>query len=317
MKHSARNHGSKEVRLQPCRSQRRQRAIAILAAAFLLCNAAIPAHADPTPPDTVRRATHFLENATFGPTRQRDRRRASVRDRRLARSSVRVARERDARRARHQSGARAAVPQHGQRPRPTAPARHVRAQPDHRRLREQDRQRPRADSVGAAALTHTPSATIARCSRTSRLSPTMGKFLDMAYSRKASATTSRRTRTTRASCCSFSPIGLWDLNQDGSLRRDGNNEPIPTYTQTTIREVARALTGWTFPTQPGSARRSNSNPQYFVGRMEPRPNNHDTGAKTFFGATSSGRSVTSRRHARDARRRLRASRTCRRLWPRG
>ncbi len=115
------------------------------------------------------------------------------------------------------------------------------------------------------------------------LSPTMGKFLDMAYSKKASATTSANENYARELLQLFT-VGLWDLNQDGSLRRDGNNEPIPTYTQTTIREVARALTGWTFPTQPGSAPAS-SNPQYFVGRMEPRSNNHDSGAKTFFGTT--------------------------------
>ena len=43
------------------------RAIAILSALVLLCNAAPFARQAPTP-DVIRRAAHFLENATFGPT---------------------------------------------------------------------------------------------------------------------------------------------------------------------------------------------------------------------------------------------------------
>ncbi|MCA1584793.1 MAG: DUF1800 domain-containing protein, partial [Acidobacteria bacterium] len=115
------------------------------------------------------------------------------------------------------------------------------------------------------------------------LSPTMGKYLDLAYSKKASATSSPNENYPRELLQLFT-IGLWELNMDGSFKRDAQNQPIPTYDQTTIRELARAMTGWTFPTQPGSTP-SNSNPQYFAGQMEPRTQTHDTGAKTIFGAT--------------------------------
>ena len=111
------------------------------------------------------------------------------------------------------------------------------------------------------------------------LNPTMGKYLDMAYSRRATRTTSINENYAREVLQLFS-IGLWELNQDGTLRDGG----VPTYDQNTIRELARALTGWTFPTQPGQAP-SNNNPQYFVGEMEPRPEQHDSGAKTIFGVT--------------------------------
>lgn len=108
------------------------------------------------------------------------------------------------------------------------------------------------------------------------LSPSMGKYLDLAYSRKAGRTTSINENYAREMLQLFS-IGLYELNQDGTLRLSGG-QPIPTYTQDTIREFARALTGWTFPTQPGNSPGS-TNPPYFEGEMEPRPNNHDTGSK--------------------------------------
>jgi uncharacterized protein (DUF1800 family) len=110
------------------------------------------------------------------------------------------------------------------------------------------------------------------------LSPTMGKYLDMAYSRRATSTSSPNENYARELLQLFS-IGLWELNQDGTLRRDSLNQPIPSYTQATIAEFARALTGWTFPTMP-DATPSNSNPQYFVGEMLARVTTHDTGAKT-------------------------------------
>ncbi|MGE3473731.1 MAG: DUF1800 family protein [Vicinamibacterales bacterium] len=112
------------------------------------------------------------------------------------------------------------------------------------------------------------------------LSPSMGKYLDNVYNRKATATTSPNENYAREVLQLFS-IGLWELNTDGSLKLDGSNNPIPTYSQSTIAEFARALTGWTYPPKPG-ATSGNSNPEYFVGRLVPTSSasRHDTGAKT-------------------------------------
>ena len=110
------------------------------------------------------------------------------------------------------------------------------------------------------------------------LSPTMGKYLDLAYSRKASATTAPNENYPRELLQLFS-IGLWMLDADGAVRRDGQGQPIPTYTQADIQQMARALTGWTFPTAPGATPQT-SNPPYFVGEMEPRATSHDTASKT-------------------------------------
>lgn len=110
------------------------------------------------------------------------------------------------------------------------------------------------------------------------LSPAMGKYLDLANSVKATASTSPNENYARELMQLFS-IGLKKLNMDGSLQLDNQGQPIPTYDQHTLREIARALTGWTYPTQPGNTPQG-TNWEYFVGVMEPRPGNHDTGSKT-------------------------------------
>jgi Protein of unknown function (DUF1800) len=128
--------------------------------------------------------------------------------------------------------------------------------------------------------------------REATVSPTMGKYLDLAYSRRATSTSSPNENYARELLQLFS-IGVWDLNQDGTLKLDSAGQPIPSYSQNTIKEFARALTGWTFPTMPG-ATPSNSNPQYFVGEMLPRTTTHDSGAKTLFGGVvlPAGQSTT-------------------------
>lgn len=109
-------------------------------------------------------------------------------------------------------------------------------------------------------------------------SPTMGKYLDLANSMKATASTSPNENYAREVMQLFT-IGLKQLKQDGSLKLDGQGQPIPTYDQNSLREVARALTGLTYPTAPDKTPQSN-NWEYFVGLMEYRQANHDTGKKT-------------------------------------
>ena len=115
------------------------------------------------------------------------------------------------------------------------------------------------------------------------LSPTMGKYLDLANSKKSTTTTAPNENYARELMQLFT-IGLVQLNQDGSLKLDAQGRSIPTYDQTTIREVARALTGWTYPTRPG-ATTGQSNWEYFIGLLEPRPQYHDSGIKTLLNGT--------------------------------
>lgn len=111
------------------------------------------------------------------------------------------------------------------------------------------------------------------------LSPTMGKYLDNVFNRKATATASPNENYARELLQLFS-VGVWQLNNDGSQKLDGLGQAMPTYAQATIAEYARALTGWTYPTKPG-ATPSNSNPEYFEGEViqTPSASRHDSGAK--------------------------------------
>ena len=115
------------------------------------------------------------------------------------------------------------------------------------------------------------------------LSPTMGKYLDNVYNRKATATTSPNENYARELLQLFS-IGTWELNNDGSQRLDGGGNPIPAYSQATIANFARALTGWTYPPIP-PATGGQSNPENFVGELvptytsNPANNRHDTTSK--------------------------------------
>jgi hypothetical protein len=88
------------------------------------------------------------------------------------------------------------------------------------------------------------------------MSPSMGKYLDLANSVKPNLVTGANENYARELMQLFT-IGLWELNSDGSLLTDANG-PIPTYDQSTVRQVALALTGWTYPTAPGA------NPQSFI-----------------------------------------------------
>ncbi|HEX3554704.1 MAG TPA: DUF1800 family protein [Thermoanaerobaculia bacterium] len=79
------------------------------------------------------------------------------------------------------------------------------------------------------------------------LSPTMGKYLDMAGSSKSipSLGVNPNENYAREIQQLFS-IGLYELHPDGTLHLDGSNQPIPTYDQNEVIAFARAFSGWTF-----------------------------------------------------------------------
>ena len=78
------------------------------------------------------------------------------------------------------------------------------------------------------------------------LSPTMGDYLDMVRSTKINPNENYPREILQL----FS-IGLFMLNQDGTLQRDAQNNPIPTYTQETVNNFSKVFTGWTFCNNAG------------------------------------------------------------------
>lgn len=112
------------------------------------------------------------------------------------------------------------------------------------------------------------------------LSPTMGEYLDMRNNDKANPALGTRANENYArELMQLFTIGLFELNEDGTLKTDSSNNPIPTYDQTTIQNFAKVYTGWTYPTKPG-AKPEMHNPAYYVGPMVAYESNHDETAKT-------------------------------------
>lgn len=115
------------------------------------------------------------------------------------------------------------------------------------------------------------------------MSPQMGKYLDLANSNKPGSGSGANENFPRELLQLFG-IGINQLNLDGSLKLQ-NGQPIPTYTQTDVKQVALALTGWTYPTAAGAQPQANNWENFSQPKMETRPNNHDTSAKSFLGCS--------------------------------
>jgi uncharacterized protein (DUF1800 family) len=115
------------------------------------------------------------------------------------------------------------------------------------------------------------------------LSPAMGRYLNMANNNKGNAAknTSANENYAREMMQLFT-LGLTQLNPDGTPVLDQNKNPIPTYNQAVVTNMAKVLTGWTYPTAPNATPKTN-NPEYFFGPMFAVESEHDTSAKTIFG----------------------------------
>lgn len=118
------------------------------------------------------------------------------------------------------------------------------------------------------------------------LNPGMGNYLDMVRSTR----TNPNENYPREILQLFN-IGLFMLNQDGTLQRDGQNNPIPTYTQAEVNNFTKVFTGWTYCQQQSATCPSFLNgtlnykdPMILnVGVTTPtqtNPGNHDISAKT-------------------------------------
>lgn len=126
------------------------------------------------------------------------------------------------------------------------------------------------------------------------LSPWMGNYLDMVRNDGSPAAQARgvvpNENYARELLQLFS-IGLWELRNDGTLLLDAQGNPIPTYDQDDIVQLARALTGWAYPPLPGQTPTFGRGINY-IGSMVAiegplngtgATNYHDAGAKSVMG----------------------------------
>lgn len=111
------------------------------------------------------------------------------------------------------------------------------------------------------------------------LNPYMGDYLDMADSNK----TQPNENYARELMQLFS-IGTVLLNADGAPQTDSAGAPIATYSNADVKEVARALSGWTYARLNGAALTDNTNRDW-TQPMVIVASRYDTGAKTFLGRT--------------------------------
>jgi uncharacterized protein (DUF1800 family) len=115
------------------------------------------------------------------------------------------------------------------------------------------------------------------------LNPAMGRYLNMANNNKANPAKGTAANENYArELMQLFTLGLYQLNTDGSPMLGQNQVPVPTYDQSVVTNMAKVLTGWTYPTASG-ATAQHDNPAYFIGQMYAVEHNHDTSGKTIFG----------------------------------
>ncbi len=111
------------------------------------------------------------------------------------------------------------------------------------------------------------------------LSPMMGQYLDMANNERLDPRRGVPPNENFArEVLQLFSVGLVQLHPDGTLHRDAEGKPLPTYGPAEIAEFARAFTGWTYAARPG-VKPLRRNPGHFDGALVPVADMHDAGPK--------------------------------------
>jgi uncharacterized protein (DUF1800 family) len=114
------------------------------------------------------------------------------------------------------------------------------------------------------------------------LSPAMGGYLNMRGNRKEDPATGRRPDENYArEIMQLFTIGLYELNPDGTSKLDANGDPIETYTQDDVTQLARVFTGWDLDTSNAGT----DGPEMARRPMKHTAANFSTGDKFVLGVT--------------------------------
>jgi uncharacterized protein (DUF1800 family) len=117
------------------------------------------------------------------------------------------------------------------------------------------------------------------------LHPMMGVYLSMLGNQKPNAALNIRPDENYArELMQLFTVGLVQLDPDGTVKRDAQNQPLPTYDQSVIEGFAHVFTGWKWACAQGSPANCNFNSTRATGAnqilpMQAFPDQHDTGAK--------------------------------------
>ncbi|MBU1374601.1 MAG: DUF1800 domain-containing protein [Alphaproteobacteria bacterium] len=119
------------------------------------------------------------------------------------------------------------------------------------------------------------------------LHPMMGIYLTWLGNQKEDPATGRNPDENYArEVMQLMTVGLYQLNIDGTVRRDGAGQPIPTYTAADISGLAKVFTGYSYysPTPSNTTFRGGSKAaDATVRAMIPYAAFHSTSAKSFLG----------------------------------
>jgi len=133
------------------------------------------------------------------------------------------------------------------------------------------------------------------------LHPVMGRYLSHLGNQKANPALNQYPDENFArELMQLFTIGLWELNSDGTRRLNAGQEPIPTYSNTEITELARVFTGlWVAGQQWGQGGWQDAS---YAMPMVLHADRHDFGIKTLpGGSTIPARAPTQENAVRDVR----------------
>ena len=121
------------------------------------------------------------------------------------------------------------------------------------------------------------------------LHPAMGIYLSHVANRKSDPAANRFPDENFArEVMQLFSIGLFELNLDGSQKLDGQGQPIPTYTNSDITEMAKIFTGLTWAPEFSDEPVSFGDPTNWRDPMVMYEPEHEPGPKTPLGTTVSG-----------------------------
>jgi hypothetical protein len=114
--------------------------------------------------------------------------------------------------------------------------------------------------------------------------PNIGSFLNLANNVASTSALSQPNQNFARELMQLFSLGPFLLNDDGSMQTDSQGNPLPTYTQDTVIDLTRALTGWTYPAPVNPV-----DTMWGVDWSQPLvaiDANHDNGAKLLFGTVA-------------------------------
>jgi len=110
----------------------------------------------------------------------------------------------------------------------------------------------------------------------------MGGYLTFKGSKKANATTGSLPDENYArEVMQLFTLGLMQLNVDGSVKLGANGQPLETYVQEDVSQLARVFTGWDMDITFGTT----EDPSRVIAPMVQYASRHELGVKSFLGTT--------------------------------